>query len=121
MAQEKYERIRRTINVLSEQEGTNPETLERLIQQAQEMEDEDGVDGETLPGYTEEDKQSWTLRQKTFAQDMEESGFRVYQYHGRFFYKGPAVKVTDLQEGIRGTGIKVQWDSMGLGYVVYPQ
>ena len=120
MASERYEKLRRTINVLSEQEDTNPETLERLMQEAQELEEDEEVDGEVLPGYTPEDEASWTENQKKFRDDMERNGLNVYQYEGRFFYKGPAVNIRDLQDGIRATSVKIQWDNMGLGWVIYP-
>jgi hypothetical protein len=57
---------------------------------------------------------------QTFADDMEAAGFEVEPYAGRYFWKGPAVRADDLQSAIRATGVQVQWDAMGTGYVVYP-
>ena len=55
-----------------------------------------------------------------FAEECESAGLEVYRYRGRFYYNGPAVNCDDIQDVIRVTGVKVQWDSMGRGYVVYP-
>ncbi len=58
---------------------------------------------------------------KQFCNDMEDAGFDVFHYHGRFFWEGPAVVCGDLQEVIRATEIPLQWDSMGFDYVIYPK
>jgi hypothetical protein len=55
-----------------------------------------------------------------FVKDMTKAGLEPYHYHGRFFWHGPAVNVDNLQDALSNTKIKCQWDSMGLGYVVYP-
>jgi hypothetical protein len=34
---------------------------------------------------------------------------------------GPAVNVSDLQVAIRAMTVEVQWDHLGLGFVVYPE
>ncbi len=65
-------------------------------------------------------------RHQRFRDDMERAGIQVQEYRGRFFYEGPAV-VTDedgwptLQDVIRATEVPLQWDNMGLDFVVYPQ
>ncbi len=59
-----------------------------------------------------------------FVKDMEAAGFETYEYHGRYFWKGPAITCLheQLQEVIRATSVKVQWDHMGLNsYVIYPK
>lgn len=60
-----------------------------------------------------------------FIQDMEERGFEVdCNYHGRYFYVGPAAMVdeNELQDVIRATDIPLQWDTMGKnGLVIYPK
>lgn len=55
-----------------------------------------------------------------FTRDMEAAGLEVEHYHGRSFWHGPAVRVDSLQEAMSETRVKVQWDNMGLGYIVYP-
>lgn len=61
------------------------------------------------------------LRYQKFADQCEEAGFRVSLYRGRFYYHGPAVSCDDIQEVIRATTVKVQWDQLGKGYIVYPK
>ena len=56
-----------------------------------------------------------------FIQDMEERGLECFHYRGRFFYEGPGVDVDQLQEAMQHTQVPVQWDSLGLGFVVYPK
>lgn len=56
-----------------------------------------------------------------FMRDMRKAGLRMYHYKGRFWWEGPAVDVDDLQTAMSATKVPVQWDSMGLGYVVYPK
>jgi arabinogalactan endo-1,4-beta-galactosidase len=58
-----------------------------------------------------------------FVDDMFEQGYEVQHYHGRFYWEGPAVSVRDtyeLADVVASTAVKVQWDNMGLGYIVYP-
>jgi hypothetical protein len=59
-----------------------------------------------------------------FALDMDEAGIDWEDYHGRSYYHGPAARTDSffsLQDIIRATKVKVQWDSMGRdGYIVYP-
>lgn len=57
---------------------------------------------------------------------MERAGYDVREYHGRFFYHGPAVSTNEsdgptLQDVIRATKVSVQWDNLGLDYIVYPR
>ena len=56
-----------------------------------------------------------------FVSDMESIGLDVQNYKGRFYYDGPAVIVGDIQEAIRATKLKLQWDNMAFDYVVYPE
>ncbi len=56
-----------------------------------------------------------------FVEDMEEAGLEVEHYEGRFFWKGPAVRVDGLQDALGATKVRCQWDNMGLGWVVYPR
>lgn len=66
-------------------------------------------------------------RYEQFIEDMEMAGIEYDgEYHGRFFYGGPAVRTNEngfpkLQDVIRATKIKVQWDNLGLDFVVYPR
>jgi hypothetical protein len=71
---------------------------------------------------TVEDTAKWeaVADHKQFVSDMEDAGLAPYDYHGRFFWHGPAVDVDDLQEALGATKVRCQWDSMGMGYVVYP-
>jgi hypothetical protein len=58
-----------------------------------------------------------------FVEDMEEAGYEVdYDYHGRGYYVGPAVRVDrdEEQDVIRATTVHLRRDSMGLGMVIYP-
>ena len=55
-----------------------------------------------------------------FVKDMENAGLEVENYKGRYFWEGPAVRCSDLQDVLSETKIKCQWDSMGRGYIVYP-
>lgn len=57
---------------------------------------------------------------RQFVEDMEAAGLEVEHYHGRFFWQGPAVRVDDLQDAMRHTSVKLQYDNMGLGWIVYP-
>jgi len=56
-----------------------------------------------------------------FTEECEAAGLKVEHYNGRFFYEGPAVRCDDIQPVIRATTVEVQWDHMGLGYIVYPK
>jgi hypothetical protein len=60
-----------------------------------------------------------------FVEDMQEQGFRVRHYHGRWYYSGPAVQTSrndciDLQDIMRATDVRLRTDSMGLETIVYP-
>jgi hypothetical protein len=56
-----------------------------------------------------------------FIDDMEEAGLDMQDYRGRFFWRGPAVVVDDLQQALGATKVPCQWDNMGRGWVVYPK
>lgn len=58
-----------------------------------------------------------------FSTDMSDAGFEVKHYNGRFYWEGPAVSAADhheLADIIASTSVKLQWDNLGLGYIVYP-
>lgn len=67
-----------------------------------------------LPEYTEGSDAA------KFVEDMRLAMLPVEHYHGRFWWEGPAVRVDDLQTAMMETRVPVQWDSMGMGYIVYP-
>ncbi len=56
-----------------------------------------------------------------FVEEMNQAGFDVEHYEGRFFWSGPAVRTDDLQQVLCATKISCQWDNLGLGYIVYPK
>jgi hypothetical protein len=56
-----------------------------------------------------------------FVEDMRQALLPVEHYHGRFWWEGPAVRVDDLHTAMQATRVPVQWDSMGMGYIVYPR
>jgi hypothetical protein len=58
---------------------------------------------------------------RQFVQDCRKAGYEVRHYRGRNFWEGPAVITDDADDVIRSTGVPVQHDNMGLGYVVYPR
>jgi hypothetical protein len=70
-----------------------------------------------LPTYTHHDAIQ-------FVNDMEsaEEWYEVEHYHGRSMWVGPAVRIdrNELQDVIRATTVRVQWDTLGDGYIVYP-
>ena len=73
--------------------------------------DQEGYD---LPVYTVPDAVQ-------FVKDMQNAGLEVEHYRGRFYWEGPAVRVDDLQDAMSETKVRLQWDSMGRGYIVYPR
>jgi hypothetical protein len=49
--------------------------------------------------------------------------FEVEHYHGYGMREGPAVRVDndrELVDVIRLTTMPVKWDTLGMGYIVYP-
>lgn len=56
-----------------------------------------------------------------FVADMEEAGLEVCHYRGRYYWRGPAVEVDDLQDALSATEVRCQWDNLGRGWVVYPR
>jgi hypothetical protein len=68
---------------------------------------------------------NWTdPRHKRFEEDLERMGYEVVEYHGRWAYHGPSVKVNarDLQDVLRATRVRVIWDTLGKdGLVIYPE
>lgn len=62
-------------------------------------------------------------RYKKFEEELENE-YDVEQYQGRGFYNGPAVRIdsSELQDVIRATTVRVQWDTLGKDkLVVYPK
>lgn len=61
-----------------------------------------------------------------FVEDMEKAGIEYEEYHGRFFYHGPAVRTNEKgfptrQDVIRATKVELQWDNLGkLDFIIYP-
>ena len=61
-----------------------------------------------------------------FIKDMEKAGIEYDgEYNGRFFYHGPAVRTNEKgfptrQDVIRATKVEVQWDNLGLDFIIYP-
>lgn len=58
-----------------------------------------------------------------FVEDMEDLGYDVEHYRGRAYWEGPSVTVDDpaaMMRVLAATEVVCQFDSMGLGYVVYP-
>lgn len=61
-----------------------------------------------------------------FSEECENAGFEHEQYNGRYSYEGPAVRTDEengpsLQDVIRATSMKLQWDTMGkTDFIVYP-
>lgn len=57
---------------------------------------------------------------------MEKAGIEHEEYHGRFFYYGPAVRTNEKgfptrQDVIRATKVELQWDNLGkLDFIIYP-
>ena len=63
-------------------------------------------------------------RYNLFWDEIRKMGKTPYHYEGRYYYEGPAVNVDDddeKQEVIRATSMPLQWDNLGLGWVVYPK
>lgn len=56
-----------------------------------------------------------------FMRDMKRAGLRIQEYHGRWYWHGPAVVADGLQDVLSRTRVPCQWDSMGRGVVVYPR
>jgi hypothetical protein len=58
---------------------------------------------------------------RQFVRECRAAGYEVHHYRGRNFWEGPAVCTDDADDVVRATGVPVQKDNMGLGYVVYPR
>lgn len=58
---------------------------------------------------------------KRFIAECYDAGFVLRHYNGRFYFKGPAVVTDDIAKVIRTTTVPVQWDNMGLKWIVYPK
>ena len=64
--------------------------------------------------YTEDHAQQ-------FCRNMDDAGLETYHYSGRWSWEGPAVNGSNIQDAMSATKVHCQYDSMGLGYVVYPR
>lgn len=68
-----------------------------------------------LPDYEKE-------KYKRFVIDCCNVGLEdVRNYRGRCFYEGPGVVVSDISKVAKITKVPIQWDNMGLDYIVYPK
>ena len=81
----------------------------------------------TLFAFPEEenDKENGKDKYEQFIEDMEEAGIEYEEYNGRFFYHGPAVRTNEngfptLQDVIKTTEVRLQWDNLGSDFIVYP-
>lgn len=87
--------------------------------------------GSRFPDEPEEDEidiSKWPMSYKKFIRDMEANGFKWEEYRGRFYYHGPAVRTDEqglrgptLQDVMRVSSVPVQWDNLGLHFIVYPK
>ncbi len=59
-----------------------------------------------------------------FYKDMVEAGYEdlIRHYRGRFYYDGPGITVShhEIHDIHRATKVRLQQDSMGLDYILYP-
>jgi hypothetical protein len=60
-----------------------------------------------------------------FVEDLGEAGIETEHYRGRWFWQGPAARTDEggwpsLQDVIRATDVKLQWDNLGRDWIVYP-
>jgi len=75
-----------------------------------------------FPVDDESDKDKY----ERFTRDMEKAGINYEEYHGRYFYHGPAVRTDEkgfptLQDVSRATKVELQWDNLGkMDFIVYP-
>lgn len=56
-----------------------------------------------------------------FVEDMKDAGLETELYHGRYFWHGPSVSVSNIQDALSNTKVPCQWDNLGLGWIVYPK
>lgn len=75
--------------------------------------------------FPEENEENDKDIYEQFIEDMKSVGIECEDYEGRFFYHGPAVRTNEKgfptrQDVIRATKIEVQWDNLGLDFIVYP-
>ena len=84
------------------------------------------VDPGTEAGQQRSDaRRSLVEDAKKFVEDMAEVGIETEHYNGRFFWQGPAARTDEdgwptMQDVIRATTVKVQWDNLGLDWIIYP-
>lgn len=76
-----------------------------------------------FPTEDENDKDKY----EQFIEDMKKANIEYDgEYHGRFFYHGPAVRTNEkgfpkLQDIMRATKVDLQWDNLGRNdYIIYP-
>jgi hypothetical protein len=63
-------------------------------------------------------------RYNRFWDEVRSLGREPYHYQGRNHFRGPAANVSsydEIQDIVRKTSMPLQWDNMGLGWVVYPK
>jgi hypothetical protein len=106
----------------------NPGAIEALIEFISDAGIDDWGDGLRAEIETddEEDTEEKAIADNfnaalQFTKDMEEAGFEVREYKGRYFYNGPAVSCSNLQSVLSSTKVPCQWDQLGLGWIVYPK
>ncbi len=62
-----------------------------------------------------------TPNYQRFALDMENAGISFEDYKGRNSYNGPAVRCDHYSDVMCKTSVPCIFDSMGLGFIVYPR
>jgi hypothetical protein len=63
-----------------------------------------------------------TAAKRQFVLDMLENDIVPYLYHGKFYYRGPAIDADaeNLRLAMSLTTVRLKRDDMGRGYVLYP-
>lgn len=56
-----------------------------------------------------------------FMRDMRRAGLKMRPYNGRCWWRGPAVSADSVSDVMSETRVKCQFDSLGLGVIVYPR
>jgi len=65
-------------------------------------------------------KESMAVKaQKRFKTAMKKRGLEVRKYNGRFFYRGYAAETSDVS-WVSRSRLNLQYDNLGLDYIVYP-
>jgi hypothetical protein len=58
---------------------------------------------------------------KQFCLDAAKAGLRVQHARMRFYWEGPVIYTSDLQDVLSCTQVKCLWDEDGTRFVVYPR